>query len=319
MYNSLTYKTKQFFWLILKIAIVFGCVYFIYSKLFKNESIVFSDFERILKENNVFSIKNIIFLLLFTFFNWFFEIIKWKTIVSFRFKIDEKLAIIQSLASLTTSLITPNRIGEYGAKALYFKKENRKQILGLNFLHNSFQLLITVLFGVFGISFLLFTDKISIDFSESYLLLIVGSFILVGIILLIKKINYLNIQFKKIITFFKQIPVKIKAKTLLYSVFRYVIFSHQYYYLLLIFNIEINYFDAIAAITAMYLIASIIPVLSLFDVVLKSAVAVFIFSFLEIDELKIISISLLMWIFNFVFPAIIGGYFVLTFKPYLKT
>jgi len=69
----------------------------------------------------------------------------------------------------------------------------------------------------------------------------------------------------------------------------------------------------------MYFIASIIPILSLFDVLLKSAVAVFIFSFFEIDELKIICISLLMWIFNFVFPAVLGSYFVLTFKPKLAT
>jgi len=69
----------------------------------------------------------------------------------------------------------------------------------------------------------------------------------------------------------------------------------------------------------MYFIASIIPILSLFDVLLKSAVAVFIFSFFEIDELKIICISLLMWIFNFVFPATLGSYFVLTFKPKLAT
>ena len=32
----------------------------------------------------------------------------------------------QCLASLTVSIITPNRIGEYGAKALFFEKENRK-------------------------------------------------------------------------------------------------------------------------------------------------------------------------------------------------
>jgi len=57
----------------------------------------------------------------------------------------------------------------------------------------------------------------------------------------------------------------------------------------------------------------------LFDVLLKSPVAVFIFSFFEIDELKIICISLLMWIFNFVFPAVLGSYFVLTFKPKLAT
>jgi len=56
-----------------------------------------------------------------------FEILKWQNlvsfyqkIVSFYQKITFKSALIQSLSSLTASLITPNRIGEYGVKALYF-------------------------------------------------------------------------------------------------------------------------------------------------------------------------------------------------------
>ena len=55
--------------------------------------------------------------------------------------------------------------------------------------------------------------------------------------------------------------------------------------------------------------------LSLFDVVLKGTVAVWVFSYFNIEPLTILSITTLMWIFNFVLPAIIGSYFVLTFKP----
>jgi hypothetical protein len=83
----------------------------------------------------------------------------------------------------------------------------------------------------------------------------------------------------------------------------------------LIFKIDISYFDALSAITSIYLIASIIPMLSLFDFVLKGTVAVFIFSFYNIQPIIILSITSIMWILNFVLPAIIGSYFVLTFKP----
>ena len=67
-------------------------------------------------------------------------------------------------------------------------------------------------------------------------------------------------------------------------------------------------------ITSMYLLSSIIPALSIFDVVIKGSVAVFVFSFLEINQLIILSIITIMWLLNFVLPSIIGSYFVLLFK-----
>ena len=120
MYNNLSHKSKQFFWLLIKLSIVVGCGYFIYQKLLENDQLQFSDFWQILMKNEAFSSKNILFLFVFTFFNWFFEVLKWKELVSFVKKISFSEALKQSLASLTTSLITPNRIGEYGAKAMYF-------------------------------------------------------------------------------------------------------------------------------------------------------------------------------------------------------
>ena len=96
---------------------------------------------------------------------------------------------------------------------------------------------------------------------------------------------------------------------------RFVVFSHQFYFLLLIFKIDFPYLETISAITSVYLIASIIPMLSLFDVILKGSIAIWVFSFLNIDPIIILSITTLAWILNFVLPAIIGSYFVITFKP----
>jgi len=57
-------------------------------------------------------------------------------------KIAFPQAYKQSLASLTAAIITPNRIGEYGVKALYFKRNFRKKIMLLNFIGNIFPLFI---------------------------------------------------------------------------------------------------------------------------------------------------------------------------------
>ena len=128
MYNIL-HKYKPLLLLLFKLAIVFGAIYFIYQKLINNNLLTFSQFREqfsVLWESNIWKL---ILLLLFTDANWLLEIFKWKTLVSFEKKINFFEAFEQCLGSLTASLITPNRIGEYGAKALFFEKEKRKKIM----------------------------------------------------------------------------------------------------------------------------------------------------------------------------------------------
>ncbi len=317
MYNSLSYKSKQFFWLIIKLLIVIGCGYFIYIKLIENEELKFSVFYQNLIINDVFSTKNILFILIFTLLNWVLEIHKWKVLASFTKKNSLVSATIQSLASLTVSLITPNRIGEYGAKALYFEKKDRKQIVGLNLIGNFYQMFMTVFFGIIGFSYFVFNHKIELNFYQFIKGLFLGILIVLIFFLIAKFYNFKGSYLERMIFFLKKIPLNLKLKVGALSFLRFVVFSHQLYFLLVIFKVDVSYIDAISAICSVYLIASVIPMLSLFDFVLKGSVAVWVFSFFTIHTLTILSITSLMWIFNFVFPTIIGSYFVLTFKPNL--
>jgi hypothetical protein len=312
MKYSPTHKSKQFFWLLIKLSIVFGCGYFIWLKLTSNNQLNFSSFYLNLTENNILSTKNLFILLLFSFLNWFLEITKWHTLVGFIKKTTFRSACIQSLASLTTSLITPNRIGEYGAKALYFKKPLRKQILSLNLIGNVHQLLATLFFGFSGLLYFVRNQNIQLNFNKIYSLILIVFTVVLGIFLLWK----FNVSKKEI---FKNYTVKLSKNQHIriasLSFLRYLVFAHQFYFLLLLFRMSISYMDAITAIGGLYLISSIIPVISLFDPVLKGSIAVFIFTFFGLNVLNILSITTLMWLLNFVIPASIGSYFVLTFKP----
>ncbi|WP_240914572.1 hypothetical protein [Polaribacter sp. 11A2H] len=301
--------------MIIKLSIVIGCGYFIYTKLVDNEQLKFTVFYKNLIENDIFSIKIIFFLSLLTFLNWFLEILKWKSLVGFVKQISFFEATKQSLASLTTSLITPNRIGEYGAKALYFNKKYRKQILGLNLVGNFYQMVMTLFFGSIGLCYFVLSHKINVDLYQIFKILLLVFILILVLFFLLKKLNFKGFTFEKARNFIKSIPLTLNIKVAILSLFRFLVFSHQFYFLLLIFNVDISYVDAISAITSVYLIASTIPMLSLFDVILKGSVAIWIFSFLNIEPLIILSTTTLMWILNFVLPAIIGSYFVLTFKP----
>jgi hypothetical protein len=321
MHDNVPYKTKQFFFVLIKLSIVVGAFYFIYTKLSENENLQFNEFMSFLKENDTFSFKNITFLLVLSIFNWFFEILKWRNLVQQIKKISFRDALEQSLGGLTASLITPNRIGDYGAKAVYYTKPFRTKIVLLNLLGNMAQMTITTLFGVIG--FIIFVNRYQIDVDYFkvvkfiFILILISLFAVLGIKQ--KRFRIKGFSLSRIMSFAIEIPLKTHVITLVLSLLRYLIFSFQFYYLLTIFGIDVQYLKAMVVITSMYFLASIVPSISIFDVVIKGSVAVFLFGFVDVNELTVLSIITTMWLLNFVIPSLFGSYFVLNFKlPQIK-
>lgn len=316
MIKSLPYKTKQFFLVLIKLSIVVGAFYFIYDKLTKNSQLNFSIFVDFLVKNDVFSIKNVVFLIVLSSFNWFFEILKWQTLVSHLKKITFKKAAEQSLGSLTASLFTPNRIGEYGAKAMYYSSYLRKRVMGVNLLSNVLQMTVTCVLGVIGFIFFITEYDIPINYFKLVKALVFGLLfvVFIGFGMKYKKFWAKKFSIQKIRNSLLDYPKNKLILGLLFSLIRYTIFSFQFYILMRLFDIDISYFVAMSAITSMYLIASVIPSIFIFDVVIKGSIAVYLFAFISVNELTILTIVTLMWLLNFVLPSLLGSYYVLSFK-----
>ena len=309
------HKTKQYLLAVAKVlvlAITFG---YIFYKLKNNSSLDFGEFMEAISSKGIVSLYIFLLFFIFAAANWFFEILKWQTLVSVFKKIDFKTSLKQCLASLTVSLATPNRIGEYGAKALFYEPKNRKKVLLLNFYSSGIQMFVTTVFGLLGLLYLL--QNFNIKYSVVTL-----SYFGIGIILLFaigyyfrgKELLLKGFSIAKTIRFFKDISLSIKLKTVLFSIVRYVIFSSLFYGMLLFFGANIDVAVAFPLIFAMYLLVSILPTLFIFDVVIRGGVAVWLFSFAETPELTVLSTVLAMWLFNFVLPAFLGSFFVLTYQ-----
>lgn len=316
MIKTLPYKTKQFLLVLIKFSIVVGAFYYIHHKLIYNSELELNAFVGILAKNDAFSIKNGVFLVILTIFNWFFEILKWRILVSSITSITFKSAMEQNLGALTASLLTPNRIGEYGAKAIYFPKLFRKKIMLLNLIGHMMQMTTTVLFGVVGLAFISQNHSLPFDFLKVSLFGIIGILILLIIYFNLKRNRFeiKGFSLKKITSFIYYIPLDVKLKTSLFSVVRYIIFSFQFYFLLNIFGVSIDYFNAMMMISSMYLLSSIIPSFFIFDVVIKGGVAVYLFSIIGVNDLTVLCVVTLMWLLNFVMPSVFGSFYVLNFN-----
>ncbi|HET8803007.1 MAG TPA: hypothetical protein VFM72_00405, partial [Aequorivita sp.] len=249
---AISHKAKQYLLVAAKVLVIAVTLGYIFYKISYNPSLNFAEFIDTLFARA--SVSGYLFLL-FSFLaaaNWFFEILKWQTLVSVIEKINFSTALKQSLASLTVSLATPNRIGEYGAKALFFTTSKRKKILLLNFLSGGAQMLVTSFFGIIGLLF--FLRNFNVAFSVKTL-----CYFGIGVILLFaigyyfkeKELLTKGFSISRILQFFQQIPFQIKLKVGLFSLLRYVIFSAMFYGMLLFFGAEIAFLEAIATIFAM--------------------------------------------------------------------
>lgn len=315
---ALSHKSKQYLLLALKVLILTFTFAYIYLKVLQNETINTHGFsEKIFSKNALLPILGFILL---AAFNWFFEILKWKTIASEIKSITFLTSLKQSLASLTVSLATPNRIGEYGAKAYFFNKKLRKKVMLYNLYHNTFQMLTTTILGIFGLVILFQKHNLGFSIENKVVkillpLLIIMGILIVGFVFRKQQIIIKGLTISNLINKLKELPSGIKLRMILFSFIRYLFFGYLFYQILLFFGASIKLTEVIPYIFSMYLLASIIPALSFFDVVIKGGVAVWVFSLLSISESIILSTVFCMWILNFIIPSIIGAYFLITYKP----
>ena len=302
---SISHKAKQLLVLLIKLLILGGAFYFIYDQLVHNDKLNWVLFIEKFNENKSFL--GISFLLLLSVLNRFFEILKWQNLVSYLHKISLFDATKQVLGALTAGLFTPNGIGEYAGKALFFEKSQTKNIVFLNLICNGIQLILSVVFGIFGLLYL--------GYGKWVVLLLVVIFGFLVLVFSLKKVKIKGYSITDLIFKINEIPKSIHQKNNYLAVCRYLIFSHQYYFLFLAFDVQLPYFTLMATISTVYFLASSLPTFQFLDFAVKGSVAVYFIGLFGVNEWIVIFISTLMWFLNVVLPVLIGSYFVLVFKP----
>ena len=301
---SISHKAKQFLVLLIKLLIVGGAFYFIYNQLANNDKLDWEKFIILFKKNQ--SIAGICFLLLLSVLNRFFEILKWQNLVSYLHKISLSDATKQVLGALTAGLFTPNGVGEYAGKALFFEKTFTKKIIFLNLICNGIQMILSVVFGTIGLWFLGY---------RKWVLVIIGlSIFFILFSYLFKSIKIKGYSIEKLIHKINEIPKSIHQKNIFLAICRYLVFSHQYYFLFLAFDVDLPYLTMMATIASVYFLASSLPTFQFLDFAVKGSVAVYFFGILGVNEWIVVFISTLMWFLNVVLPVVIGSYYVMNYK-----
>lgn len=303
--SSTSLNQKKVLIYIIKLLIVLGAFYFIYDRLANDKSLDWKKFGQLVEEKATFI--SVFILLLFSFANRFFEILKWQNLAKAIKPISLGESSKQVLGALTTGIFTPNGLGEYAGKALFFSKNETKKVIFLNLICNGIQMILSVVFGTIGL-FILGYWKWSFAIIGLAIFLFLFSFFT-------KKTKIKGYSIEKLIQKINEIPKTIHNKNIGLAICRYLVFSHQYYFLFVLFGVDLPYITLISSIAAVYFLASSLPSFQFLDFAVKGSVAIFFFGKLGVSDWIVVFISTLMWFLNVVLPVIIGSYFVLTFKP----
>ena len=175
---------------------------------------------------------------------------------------------------------------------------------------------VTIILGVIGFYFLVTTYQVNLDYYKLARVFVISLMVVFLIGFGIKKSKPIikGFSLEKIKQFILKFPREKFILGFLLSLLRYSIFSFQFYVLLQLFGVNITYLNAMVIITSMYLLASIIPSIFIFDVVIKGSIALYLFALAGVNELTVLSIVTIMWLLNFVLPSVFGSFYVLNFN-----
>lgn len=306
----LSHKTKHFLILLLKIAIVSGAFYFIYAQLSQSEALDSSILRQTLCQPT-----NYLWLLLLvvlTFANRFIEILKWQNLASLLQPISIAASAKQVLSALTLGVFTPNGIGEYAGKALYFDKKQTGNVIFLNMVCNGVQVLYALFFGLLGLVVLNLIYRLIPGYTIA--LLFAAIVLILGLLVSVRHLSFKGYSLQTLIAKLRSIPSKTHRKNLLLALGRYGVFTHQYVILYYLFGAELPYFELLCAISCVYLLASSLPNFQFLEFAVKGSIALYIFAALGVDEWTVALVATLIWLLNIVLPVGIGSVFVLLYK-----
>lgn len=261
------------------------------------------------------------FYLFFTVFglmivNWSLEAFKWQKLVNRVEKTTFYESFKAVLVGLIFGLFTPNRIGEIGGRSINLKSGNKVKGVVAASVGSYAQMTVTVVLGLFGFG--------AIFFFFGAFGLNVESLKVVGIVLIflaiVMLVGFFRLDFFiKILKFFKlsskyidkiniisEYPKVLLIKTLIISVLRYVVFVFQYYLLLRLFGVDIEFFIAIAGILSVFLLMNLLPNVVIADLGIRGSISIFVLGQFAENLQGILAASILLWMINILVPAILG-------------
>ncbi|MFZ9848245.1 MAG: lysylphosphatidylglycerol synthase domain-containing protein [Flavobacteriales bacterium] len=258
------------------------------------------------------------------FFNWGFEALKWKFLVSKVQKVNFWQSYKGVLSGVTISIFAPLRTGEYIGRVLHLEPENRISGSVLSVYGSMIQLFITIFCG--AVAWVFFFDELLLS-DVLYRGLITASFFVVlssmflslikpsWVVFLVRKTrlpekwkNYFNV-----LADFNLPQLLIQG--ILVSFLRYSVFSLQFYFAVDLFGVHLPFWNGIAIVSFTFLGLSFLSLSALMELgFTRATIFLTLFTLCSKESYHqenmgtaIWLASTLIWLVNLALPALTGA------------
>lgn len=269
----------------------------------------------------------IVFILMFV--NWGIEARKWQILMAPLERFSLLKAFKSVLAGCSITMLTPNRIGEYGGRIMYVQEPNRIRAISLAILGSISQLTVTMFMGTVGlwvIKSASVVNRSAFD-SVSWLLsntLFLGSLFISAFLLLlyfrvhlvvnsIARIKFLQ-KLTRYISVLDIFSGKQLLRILFLSFFRYMVFILQYMLLLKVMGVDVGYPVLFLLLTIFYLVMAVAPTIGFTELPVRATASVLIFELFSSNIVGIQAAAFGIWLINLVIPALLGSLLIFGIK-----
>ena len=235
--------------------------------------------------------------------NYLMESIKWKLVLAELSPITILKSYKSVLVGQAFAFFTPARSGDYVGRILFLEAGNKLKGLAQMAWASYAQLLITLFFGSIG----LFYNLPFLPWLKW-----VGPFIAATAFVIYFHPGNFTGWLKKLSLL--QIKTTLKGQLVLFAFFKYCVFILQYTWVVKIFNIPIGILDLWVALSVLFFCLSLIPSIAITDVVIRGQLIVLLLSPFYDNSLMLICVSTIIWVVNFLLPAIIGSILLINYR-----
>lgn len=325
--SSLFRISKRWIPLILKIGITIAIGGYLYQRL-SAES--WAEWEA-LSEITATGAGLILLAFLLIPFNWGIEAIKWRTMLAGYYP-DLTLfnSLIAVFSGIATGIFTPNRIGEYAGRVMHLKAGHRLEATLYLFVDRLSQMVVTFGSGLCALEYFFAFEQASLlDLVPLPLETILAVRYLAWAIMTLAMSmmlwpRWFHQQLFQRFSESKHIGKAVKAlgrldRKMLVSVMglcclRYMVFSLQYLLLMVAFGYVGDYSLAIMLILSVFLIKSSLPSIAITELGVRESVAIAVMGVFAVSPWIAFSSTFVLYIFNIIFPTLIGLIFVYQMK-----
>jgi uncharacterized protein (TIRG00374 family) len=256
--------------------------------------------------------------------NYFVQFLKWRYILRIQFPSHPNSDIIQSLLfGSTIGFLTPGNLGEL-SRAVWFHKYDKMKIAGLNILDKVYGNLVFITLGFFSLFVITITRLTLSPFILLPTLVLGSTFLFIVWLLMINPgftrslINSLKRRItiprniKGIFSWVNYLKRKHSIVMSLYGIGWFVIILFQYHILVLAFE-YVSLLSSCLAVSAILVTKIVLPI-SFADLGIREGASVFYFTLFNVSSASAFNSALLIFIINFLLPAIVGSFFVFRLK-----